>query len=225
MLSLTLNHQQLALAVRLNVALVSGVLLFASPSWGAFVCYEEKFYPSVAKLERTQTGFRALLSGKFFDQAQGYPKERPALKYSERGAWSLDKPFPCSEGAGCLPKKQQGKPDVPPIKLSQEEAVALVPRLQEAIGIAQEVSAWTEHGGVIWFGIGFYSGEGTDGVGGIGRYDPRKKNTVIHRPKVLLDSSINNLVHDGKSMWLGTTGYYQCNGEPPLHRLVRYEWD
>lgn len=208
------------------VGVLAGLLLsLASPTWAASVCYDEKYYPAVGGLEKTATGVRAYLGGKFFQDDQSHPKTRPALTHSEGADWKQDKPFPCGENPWCLPKKQQGKPNVPPITLSKEEAVALVPRVQEAEVIAQEVSAWTEHDGVIWFGIGFYAGEGTDGVGGIGRYDPLTKQTMIRRPKLLLDSSINHLVHDGESLWLGTTGYYECIGEPPTHGLLRYAWN
>ncbi len=208
------------------VGILAGLFLsLTSPTWAASVCYEEKYYPAVGGLEKTATGVRAYLGGKFFQNDRSHPKTRPALTHSEEADWKQDKPFPCGENPWCLPKKQQGKPNVPPITLSKKEAVALVPRLQEAEAIAQDVSAWIEHNGAIWFGISFYAGEGTDGVGGIGQYDPKTGQTVIRRPKALLESSINHIVHDGQRLWLGTTGYYECVGEPPDHGLMRYEWD
>lgn len=208
------------------IGVLAGLLLFlASPTWAASVCYDEKYYPAVGGLEKTATGVRAYLGGKFSQADRSHPKERPVLTYSEGADWKQDKPFPCGENSWCLPKKQQGKPNIPPITLSKDEAVALTPRLQEAKAIAQDVSAWTEHNGAVWFGISFYAGEGTDGVGGIGRYDPKTGQTVIRRPKALLGSSINHIVHDGQWLWLGTTGYYECIGEPPDHGLIRYEWN
>ena len=177
------------------------------------------------RLEKTEPGVRALLGGTFFNEAgQSYPKERLALQYSEVNGWKQDKSFSCSDGVSCLPKVNRDKPGIPPITLSKKEAVALVPRLQEAEAIAQDVSAWTEHSGAIWFGISFYAGEGSDGIGGVGRYDSKSGKTEIRRPKVLLESSINHIVHDGQWLWLGTTGYYECIGEPPAHGLIRYEW-
>jgi hypothetical protein len=180
----------------------------------------------VGGLEKTAAGVRAYLSGKFFqDHSNNRPKTRPALTQSEGADWKQDKPFPCGETPECLPEKQQSKSNVPPITLSKEEAGALVPREQEADEIQQNMSTWTAPDGVIWFGISFYAGEGITGVGGIGRYDPKTGQTVIRRPKVLLESSINHIVHDGQWLWLGTIGYYECGGDVPTHGLIRYEWE
>ncbi len=224
MSSCTVN-QRPSSRLRLIGTLAGFLLLLASPSWSASVCYDEKFYPSVMRLEKIEPGVRVLLGGKFFNEGgQSYPKERLALQYSEVNGWKQDKSFSCSDGESCLPKVNRDKPGIPPITLSKEEAVALVPRLQEADEIEQTVSAWTEHNGAVWFGISFYAGEGTNGIGGVGRYDPKSGQTVIRRPKVLLESSINHIVHHGQWLWLGTTGYYECIGEPPAHGLIRYEW-
>lgn len=209
------------------VGLLAGLLLsLASPTWAGDTCYVEDYYPAVAGLEKTAAGVRAYLGGKFFQVHQIHRlKTRPALAHSEGADWKQDTPFPCGESPDCLPEKQQSKPNVPPITLSKEEAVALVPHLQEAEGIEQNVSAWTAPDGVIWFGISFYAGEGVNGVGGIGRYDPKTGQTVIRRPQALLESSINHIVHDGQWLWLGTIGYYECSGDVPAHGLIRYEWE
>lgn len=203
------------------------LLLLASPAWAASVCYDETFYPSVASLERTPTGFRALLGGKFFADEEGTSRKsaRPVLKYSEGRGWERDQPFFCKEAADCLPKEQRGKPPVPSVTLSKAEATALRPRIPAVETIEQEIGAWTYYGGAVWFGISFYSGEGTSGVGGIGRHDPKSGSTVIRRPTAIRDSSIDHAVHDGQWLWLSTTGHYECIGDPPTHGLVRYDWN
>ena len=206
------------------LALFTVLFLFASPSLAASVCYDEQFYPSILKLEKTESGFRAFLDGKFFVEEHGRPTERLAIKFTDKEGWLPDQPFPCRDSSDCLPKEETNAHGIPLIALSKKEAVALVPGLHNAESIEQNVSDWTEYDGFIWFGIGFYSGEGVDGVGGIGRYDPRTRKMVIRRPKAILDSSINHIRHDGEWLWLGTIGHYECLGDPPTHGLLRYKW-
>lgn len=223
-MSLTcVNIQRISpLAVALLIA--STLLFLASSSWAAFVCYEEKFYPSVVKLEKTDSGIQAFLGGKFFNEDQGGPAERLSMKFANKGGWQREQPLRCPENSDCLPKKESRGHGIPPITLSKKEAVALVPRLKDAEDIDQRVSDWTEQDGITWFGISFYSGEGSDGVGGIGRFDPTLNKTVIRRPKAILDSSIDHILHDGEWLWFGTMGHYECLGTPPTHGLLRYKW-
>lgn len=222
-MSLTCVIQRISpLAVALLIA--STLLFLASSSWAAFVCYEEKFYPSVVKLEKTDSGIQAFLGGKFFNEDQGRPVERLSMKFTNKGGWQREQPLRCPENSDCLPKQEPKAHDIPPITLSKKEAVALVPRLKDAEHIDQRVSDWTEQDGITWFGISFYSGEGSDGVGGIGRFDPTLNKTVIRRPKAILDSSIDHILHDGEWLWFGTMGHYECLGTPPTHGLLRYKW-
>lgn len=218
-----MNSQRISpLAVALLLA--STLLSLASSSWAAFVCYEEKFYPSIVRLEKTDSGIQAFLGGKFFNEEQGRPAERLSMKFTNKGGWQREQPFRCPENSDCLPKKEPKAHDIPPITLSKKEAVALVPRLKDAEHIDQQVSDWTEQGGITWFGISFYSGEGSDGVGGIGRFDPLLNTSVIRRPKAILDSSVDHILHDGEWLWFGTMGHYECLGTPPTHGLLRYKW-
>jgi hypothetical protein len=195
----------------------------APAAWAGSVCYDEAFYPSVVRLDQTPAGLRAMLGGKAGDQALP-PKRLPALKYDEVRGWTLEGPFECKEPDGCDRRSTRPGASVPAIALSKPEAVALRPELKEAEEIAQEIGAWTEHGGTIWFGVSFYEGEGTNGVGGIGRHDPKTGVTTLRRPKVIRDSSIDHIAHDGQWLWLATTGLHECTGRPPTHGLARYDW-
>jgi len=206
-------------------AIVLGLVVLGAPAaWAESVCYDEALYPSVVRLDQTPTGLRALLGGKAGDHT--VPSRRlPALKYAEAGGWTLDGPFECKEPNGCDRRSTRPGSPAPAIALSKPEAVALRPELKHAEEIAQEIGAWTEHSGTIWFGISFYDGEGTSGVGGIGRHDPKTGVTIVRRPNVIRDSSIDHIAHDGQWLWLATTGFYECSGRPPTHGLARYDWN
>jgi hypothetical protein len=207
-----------------TVVFTSTLALLTSPSWAASVCYDETFYPSIVRLEKTESGVQAFLGGKFFNETRGRPPERLAMRFTDKNGWQREHPLVCRENSDCLPTKETKAHDIPSITLSKKGAIALVPRLRNAESIEQTVSDWTERDGFIWFGISFYSGEGVDGVGGIGRFDPLLNKTLIRRPKAILDSSINRIVHDGEWLWFGTVGHYECMGQPPTHGLLRYTW-
>lgn len=213
-----------AASLIVTTALAGTLLLSASPSWAGSICYEERLYPSVVKLEKTDSGIQAFLGGKFFNEERGRPAERFAMTFTNNGVWQRGQPLHCPANSDCLPTTKTKAPDIPSIALSKKEAVALVPQLKDAEEIGQQVSDWTERDGFVWFGISFYSGEGLDGVGGIGRFDPLLNKTMIRRPKAILDSSINRIVHDGEWLWFGTVGHYECAGDPPTHGLMRYKW-
>lgn len=71
-----------------------------------------------------------------------------------------------------------------------------------------------------WFGITFYSGEGTTGVGGIGFYDERLGKTGILRLPELVQCSVKSLTPDGTTLRIEQVrnteaGEYSCG--PPLH--------
>lgn len=216
----------MAIAQTLPVSFVL-LLLFVSPASAAFLCYDEKYYPSVDQLEETEAGFVAHLGGRFLssDNNTFSPLfERPTLIYTKEERWKKGEVASC-RGYGCFEEKTRGATNLPPVTLSREEAIALRPVLKNALEIEQKVTASIEYGELIWFGIGFYSGEGTSGVGGVGRYDPTTKTLEIRRPPLLRDSSVRPILHDGKYLWLGTFGAYECIGYPPKHGLVRYVWD
>lgn len=203
-------------------------LLCISPVWAAVLCYDDKYYPSVARLEQTQTGFIAHLGGRYLSTDNNVSSPHfnwPTLVYTKTGRWEKGGTVSCTDQE-CLGRKDQSKIDIPPVTLSYGEAVVLRPELKDyKYEIEQKISAWTERTGMIWFGIEFYSGEGTSGVGGIGRYNPKTKKMEVRRPMLIRDSSIRPVLYDGEYLWFGTFGAYECIGSTPIHGLVRYEWD
>lgn len=208
--------------------------LFAKdPVHAAADCYDDSHYPAVYQLERSGEGFVAYLGGKFL-RREGGPVapvfERPTVVYSRTGGWKVGTPARCT-GWGCYDRRHTAKAPVPPPLLSHAQAVELRPELKEQereyqfeYEIKQRVTAWAEHGGAIWFGIGFYEGEGVTGVGGIGRYDPTAKQMEVRRPALVRDASIGPILYDEEVLWLGTYGAYECLGNPPVHGLLRYDW-
>jgi hypothetical protein len=212
--------------LKLNILLNLFSLLFlAAPAMAISRCYDESLYPVVYKLKPTENGFIAHLRGMFLSQEDGRDPhyEWPTVAYTPEGKWKKGDTASC-QGRDCFWVSEDLDVDIPLPSLSRREAIALRPELESDEEIEQKVSAWTDYQGIRWFGIGFYSGEGTSGVGGVGRYDPKIKRLEIRRPLLLRDASVQPILYDGKSLWLGTYGSYEC-GVPHAHGLVRYEWD
>lgn len=199
------------------------VVLGASAAHAESVCYSEAYYSPVLRLARTETGLEALLGGRNVDRTAAPPRT-PVLAYSATRGWEIAPQFSCDPDRGCAEPAASVQPSAPRVTLSKPEAGRLRPGVRRAESIEQKIGAVTEHGGFLWFGIAFYEGEGVNGVGGVGRYDPRTGETIVRRPPLLRDSSIDRIVHDGQALWLATTAHRECSGTPPTHGLVRYEW-
>lgn len=205
-------------------AMAAVVVLFASPAKAPFTCYDETALPAVSRLERRGDGLYVLLGPKWW--RGGWDDARaPALSYDPREGWAL---------AGEAPVRRVGEPpacasQLPLISLSVEQAILLRPHVgnvpEDVRRIDQRIGACQRTGDVIWFGIAFYDGEGSEGVGGVGRYDLETKQLEIHRPGELRDASVSHLVHDGDSLWLATRGNYECAGDPPVSGLIEYKWE
>jgi hypothetical protein len=58
-------------------------------------------------------------------------------------------------------------------------------------------------GSRIWFGLKFYDGEGTSGIGGIGSFDVLSRKFELTYPKEIADSSVYSIMVEPKSIWLG----------------------
>jgi len=209
------HHVPARLSPAIALALVT---LSAVAASAATTCYDESLYPAVFRLERSPKGLRAVVNDPGHDSESR--SEFPALDYSPADGWQpAGSALPYDSGA------YEKKSPVPEIVLSRREAITLRPHLVNADVFEQETGAWTEHDGSIWFGISFYEGEGVDGVGGVGRYDATTHTTEIRRPELLIDSSIDSIVHDGTWLWFSTAGHYECIGLPPMEGLVRYDWN
>ena len=106
--------------------------------------------------------------------------------------------------------------------LPREQAVALRPHLRVGHSAEEAPATCVQADGKLWFGLGFYEGEGMDGVGGIGMYDPVTKRLEIRRPAWIRDKSVTSIAHDGRFLWLAV--HQQYEGTTSGHGLVRYDW-
>jgi hypothetical protein len=69
-----------------------------------------------------------------------------------------------------------------------------------------EIGAFQLDGGQIMFGLGFYDGEGTTGVGGIGSFDLKSKKFEVAYLKEIAASSVYSILVEPNSIWLGLGG-------------------
>lgn len=79
------------------------------------------------------------------------------------------------------------------------------------------LTSFFKEGGRIWFGISFYEGEGGEGVGGIGFFEPHSESFGILRVAPWNECSAEILYHDHRRMFISTTydteGYsVPCSG-------------
>ena len=65
----------------------------------------------------------------------------------------------------------------------------------------------------IWVGFGYYEGEGYDGIGGIGFYDPHTGATGVLRHPALLDYSVGAIKVTKDTIYAVTRGYYEGGGD------------
>ncbi|HEY5292464.1 MAG TPA: tetratricopeptide repeat protein [Burkholderiales bacterium] len=163
----------------------------------------------------------------------------PVIGYSKQNGFSRESPLTCHIEARCketAPSSPSCATGLPPrerlvkdalhaeaslIKQPLDHTISVVPRAND---IDQDYGACALRDGTTWFGISYYEGEGSTGIGGIGRHDPKTGKTEIRRPEILRRSSITQLLYDGEYLWLGTAGNYECAGTPPTLGLVRYHW-
>lgn len=80
--------------IRLFLCFAAGlvVYMYSGTTPAAFVCYDEKYYPSVYKLNETKEGFRAELGGSYIDYEAKMSKE---LIWERNKGWVAIKPVPC----------------------------------------------------------------------------------------------------------------------------------
>lgn len=111
---------------------------------------------------------------------------------------------------------------VPHEPLAQEEAIRLRPHLRVGHSAEETIEACDRRNGYVSFGLGFYEGEGADGVGGIGRFDPATGDLEVRRPAWLRDKSTRHMIDDGRHIWFTALQYYE-DGERSWG-LHRYRW-
>lgn len=232
----------------------TGVLLaimagFSPAVMAAADCYDQNPYPAALRIEPLgDDGFRIYLpsrdySFETFAEARrkgGKPPAytHPVIAYRPGKGFFLEKPLSCLAEWNCAatPLNEKTCPtDMPPQKVLIENAKRADPTLVKSLGsipdvladqdvVDQNYSACVAQGSSVWFGIGFYDGDGPPGIGGLGRYDVKTKRMELRRPRFLHDSSILHIHHDGERLWLATAGHYECMGTPPTLGLVGYDW-
>ena len=69
-----------------------------------------------------------------------------------------------------------------------------------------EIGAFQLDGGKIIFGLGFYDGEGTTGVGGIGFFDLQSKKFEVTYLQGIAGTSVYSMLVEPDSIWLGLGG-------------------
>ncbi len=201
----------------------------AGAASGAETCYDESTFPAVFHLERRGTWLRAYLGPTSRRTDLWLDPSRvpvPVRSYDPSHGWSVSEDAPIPRRGGDAPPCAGL---LPAVELTVEQAILLRPHIAhippEHLELHPSIGACHQVDGVIWFGISFYEGEGSDGMGGVGRYDLATKQLEVSRPQELRDASVGHLVHDGEALWIATHGRYECVGHPPVSGLLRYDWN
>lgn len=217
------------------LVLFLGIGAQSADTYAAFVCYDERHFPAVFKLEETKDGIQALLGGVYTDLKR---KVFPVVAYREGSGWTYvearkceqcefnhhggkcQEPIPKWESISrkdrtCMPGEdcRNGIPVIRPGAEDQEKSIEETP------------SSCAVGDDAVWFGINFYRGEGLTGYGGLGRFERRTNSLNIRRPPELKEHPIHKVVWDGEHLWAATTTNYECLGHPPALGLIKYMWD
>jgi len=220
---------------RLNLLAVLSISLFSFERVeAAFVCYNEKYYPSVFKLVETENGIEAHLGGVYADLTH---KVAPILNWHKKKGWKYvekRKCFACGTN-----NHDNGKCSIAipkwPIKSTEQPcqtgedcrggiSVITLGQMEPGIIIKERASSCAVVNNKVWFGINFYRGEGYTGYGGIGLYNQKTKHVDVRHIPELRDYPIHKVVWDGKNVWAVTTTNYECMGHPPALGLIKYDW-
>ena len=117
--------------------------------------------------------------------------------------------------------------NVPEINLTQQEYINLHPNPSYPDyypdTIEQAPTSCTRVGSLVYFGIAFYGGEGSGGVGGVGRLDLHTGKVDVRRPQLLRTTSVDKLFVIDKSVWVTTKDYSEGTTGPGIG-IARYDW-
>lgn len=89
-----------------------------------------------------------------------------------------------------------------------EERESFVDVVQE---VSSTINTVCEADGKLWVGFGFYEGEGSEGYGGIGFYDPTTSRAGVLRHPALIDCSVKSLLITDSVFYVQTVGYYELS--------------
>lgn len=202
-------------------ALFSLIMLLPLSAYGDFICHDETTFPSVMNIEQVDGNVVAQLGGVSWDEKS---QTVAAVQFRDN-QWRVAPRRSSNKYSVMSPHFRQCSAKIPLPKMTREEAQRLREWAYTPEEFSQYVTACDESETHIYFGLGFYQGEGTSGVGGIGRLDKRTKTVEIRHPLLLRDSSVTALAFDGQSLWLGTAKEMECTGLVAAHGLLRYKWD
>lgn len=200
----------------------------STPAYGASFCYDVSQFPVVVRIKDEGHQIRVFPSA----VVVGNQYLSSTLIYSESTGWRRGEQISCPN-ADCddTPLKHPGLSGETvtdcqaigfPVEQVRKDAEKHTPL--RGFQLEQNTISCIQQDKKVWFGISYYSGEGIGGIGGIGRYDTNTGKLEVRRPKLLRKTSVHHVAHDGKSLWLGTIGFYEC-GDTPTQGLLRYEWD
>ncbi len=77
--------------------------------------------------------------------------------------------------------------------------------------VSSTISAVCEADGKVWVGFGFYEGEGWEGYGGIGFYDPNTNKVGVLRHPALVDCSVKSMMVTDTALCIQTVGHYELS--------------
>jgi hypothetical protein len=203
------------------------IAMFAASDSAALVqCDVLDNYPTVFQIREANGALEFLLSGENFDRDKFAAPAMRLTGVSDDYKFSFeyvgDKN--CREGeCGDMASACQVK--IPKIELSGQNAKQLRMLSYMPDEVEQNIKACVTDGDDTYFGISFYDGEGTTGVGGIGRFDSQTGEVEIRRPPVLRAVSVDNIAFDGRFLWIGTSHDYECSDPPPAIGLLLYDWE
>ena len=89
--------------------------------------------------------------------------------------------------------------------------------------IEQVPTSCTRVDSLVYFGLAFYGGEGSGGVGGIGRLDLHTGKVDVRRPQLLRTASVGKLLVLDKSVWVTTKNNSEGTTGPGIG-IARYDW-
>lgn len=116
---------------------------------------------------------------------------------------------------------------VPVINLTKQEYIDLHPdpRYPDYFPdtIEQAPTSCTRVDSLVYFGLAFYGGEGSGGVGGIGRLNLHTGKVDVRRPQLLRTASVGKLLVLDKSVWVTTKNNSEGTTGPGIG-IARYDW-
>jgi hypothetical protein len=183
-------------------------------------------YPTVFQIRETDGALEFLLSGENYDRDKFIAPAMRLTKVSDDYKFVFEHAGQrkCREGE-CRDVANTCQAKIPKIELTKQSAKNIRMLTYTPDKVEQNVKACVTDGDVTYFGISFYDGEGTTGVGGIGRFDSKTGEVEIRRLPILHAVTVDNLAFDGRFLWIGTSHDYECSDPPPAQGLLIYDWE